>query len=117
MRKLNKRALALALLFIVTGCLPYFGRETIKETIDDVARPYEKEINIQIPANRAVYKRKVSVKGEIDKKCIINLVELGPGKIDTVIYKGDHYGTNYYIKYEPLQASEGQLTLEVTFYY
>ena len=117
MRRVILNVVILTVLLSNLSCLPYFGRKTVVIEISDVTQRIEKEIAIQIPENRIVYKRKAYVTGKVDKKVRLNLVEIGPGKIDTVIYKGDHYGTKDYVKYEPLQATEGQLRLEVTFYY
>ena len=117
MRRIIGPILLIVPFTILVGCLPYFGKQTVEVQIADASQQFEKRIDIEIPKNRAVYKRKVYVKGELNQKCILNYIEVGPGKIDTVIYNGDHYGTNDYVIYEPAENTKGHLQLELTFYY
>ena len=117
MRRITNPSFPIVIMLLCTGCFYFFGEEVVEISIPDVSKGFEKQIEVKAEGKRGVYKLLVKATGQLDQKCMINSIELGPEKVDTIVYCGDHYAPEYFIRYEPLQTTTGQLKLELTFFY
>ena len=99
------------------GCFYYFGAKSAVLNITDLSLKSTDTLQVEINAMRGPHTIEVTVTGEIDAACMINERTLGAGKIDTVLTKGDYFGTMYPIRYTPLGAEKGQLKVAATFFY
>ena len=112
----NLSLFALVILLCI-GCFYFFGAKTATLDITDLSIKSTDTLQVEINAVRGPHTIEIVVTGETDAACMINDRILGPGKVDTVLTKGDYFGNRYPIRYIPLEAKTGQLKVEATFFY
>lgn len=116
MQKLISRTFLIVSFQTMFGCGYFVGEQkTIK--IPNISEGWEENVTVTIPDGKNVYKLTVKISGEIQEKCLINGKELEPGHINAILKNGDYYTNSYSIKYDPLNNKEGDLDVELTFYY
>ena len=116
MYRLKKIAIALVPVFL-TSCSLFFGSETVTFHINDLSKETEKLLKVDMEGFRGPHSIDVRVTGETDAQCMIGDLLLGPGKVDTVLTKGDYFARSIHVKYTAMEAKNGHLKVTATFYY
>jgi hypothetical protein len=70
--------------------------------------------DFELPSGKYVERIEIQVNGEANDYVKLGKYKLSPGKIDTS-YSHDWYSNDYSIKFDPLNASEGALTIKIEF--
>ena len=117
MRRISNLSFPVIVILLCTGCFYFFGAKTATLDITDLSLKSVDTLQVNINAMRGPHTIEVKVIGETDAECMIDEIILGPGKIDTVLRKGDYFATEYPIRYTPLEAKKGHLRVEATFFY
>ena len=117
MHRLIKLSFPVIVILLCTGCFYFFGAKTATLDITDLSLKSVDTLQVNINAMRGPHTVEVKITGETDSKFMINEMMMGPGKVDTILDKGDYFGTMYPIRYTPLEAKKGHLKVEATFFY
>ncbi|MEL6562408.1 MAG: hypothetical protein AAFQ94_29835 [Bacteroidota bacterium] len=108
--------LSIGIFSILSGC-GYFLGTTETEEISDLSKKWKKTIKADLSDDEFVHQARLRVAGTIEGKCSINGHELGPGKVNEILYNGDHYSKEYEVRYQPVGEVRGKLKVYVTFHY
>lgn len=100
---------------LLTSCLP-LNRRSGEIEISNLATPLETKILVELEKDEFVYKADLIVSGESNGTFKINNWAFHGPEIDTTIFIGDYYGPDYPIHYEPIFATEGNLSIQVVFF-
>ena len=117
MHSLIKLSFPVIVILLCTGCFYFFGAKTATLEINDLSLQSVDTLQVKINALRGPHSIEVRITGETDAECMIDEMIVGPGKVDTILTKGDFFVDYYPIKYAPLEAKKGQLKVEATFFY
>ena len=117
MLRITYLSFPVVLILLCTSCFYFFGAKTAELNITDLSIKSTDTLQVEINAIRGPHSIEVRITGETDEACMINERIFGPGKVDTLMDKGDYFGTMYPIRYTPLEAKKGHLKVEATFFY
>ena len=82
--------------------------------IENVNMDQQSLVSVDIDKGESVYKISVNVEGEINGNAKFGVFTISSGKVSmTKVF--DHYAPEYLLKYQSLDASEGNLTFTIKF--
>jgi hypothetical protein len=104
------------LVLTLVSCLP-LSHETGRLELNDLSKMVDTSVKIKLDSDQFVYKISLKIEGNADGVFELNDIKFQPGKVDTVINNMDWYQEDFPILFKPISCSEGNLKVEVTFFF